>query len=53
MGINMHKQTNFWEWVTKTFTPHYIKEIEQFLAEATDHYDLEHRINILSRRGII
>jgi hypothetical protein len=53
MGINMHKQTNFWEWVKQTFTPHYVKEIEQFLSDATDHYDLEHRMNILVRRGMI
>ena len=53
MGINMHKQTNFWEWVKKTFAPHYVKEIEHFLADATDHYDLEHRMNVLVRRGMI
>ena len=53
MGINMHKQTKFWEWVKKTFAPHYVKEIEHFLADATDHYDLEHRMNVLVRRGMI
>jgi hypothetical protein len=53
MGINMHKQTNFWDWVKKSFQPSYQKEIEQYLAEAEDHFDLEHRMQVLTRRGII
>lgn len=43
----------FWSWVKKTFTPQYRKEIEDYLAESTDHHDVERRIALLQRRGMI
>jgi hypothetical protein len=46
-------ETKFQNWVKRTFAPHYIKEIEAFLNEATDRWDLEYRMNILTRRGFI
>ena len=65
MGINMHKeleplagvevpQTNqFWQWCKQMFTPAYQNEIESYLAESTDHFDLEKRQETLIRRGMI
>ncbi len=53
MGINMHTYTKFWEWVKQTFQPTYQTEIEQYLAEASDRYDLEYRMQTLMRRGLI
>ena len=53
MGINMHMETEFWEWVKKTFQQSYQKEIEQYLAEADDRFDLEHRMQVLTRRGVL
>ncbi len=45
--------SEFWDWVKRTFAPYYRTEIEAYLAEATDHADVEHRIKILQRRGMI
>ena len=65
MGINMHKElealagvgvphTNqFWQWCKQMFTPAYQNEIESYLAESTDHFDLEKRQESLIRRGMI
>lgn len=53
MGINMHIQTKFWEWAKQTFTPHYIKEIEEFLKDAKDESELEYKMITLARRGLI
>lgn len=44
---------SFWSWVRDTFTLSYQSEIEQYLAQATDHADLEHRMTTLSRRGLL
>jgi hypothetical protein len=41
------------EWVKDTFTPSYRKEVEAYLGESTDVFDLERRIRILQRRGIV
>jgi hypothetical protein len=41
------------EWVKDTFTPTYRKEVEAYLADSTDVFDLERRIRILQRRGIV
>jgi len=43
----------FWEWVFKTFTSDYQKEIEAHLSEATDIRDLEHRMKRLMHRGML
>lgn len=40
-------------WIKDTFTPSYRKEVEAYLAESADVFDLERRIRILQRRGII
>lgn len=53
MGINMHTHNKFWEWVKQSFQPNYQKEIEQYLSEATDRFDLEYRMRLLTRRGLI
>ena len=45
--------TEFWNWVKRTFTPHYKSEIEAYLAESTSHADVENRIRMLQRRGMI
>jgi hypothetical protein len=44
---------DFWDWVKKTFTADYQKEIEAYLADSVSHYDLEQRIKTLMRRGMI
>jgi hypothetical protein len=44
---------DFWDWVRETFTPSYRNEIEKYLAESTDHADIERRIISLQRRGMI
>jgi hypothetical protein len=45
--------TDFWQWVKKTFTPYYRSEIEAYLADSTSHADVENRIKLLQRRGMI
>lgn len=45
--------SNFWVWVKETFTPQYRDEIEAYLANSTDVFDLERKIVYLSRRGMI
>ena len=41
------------EWVRDTFTPSYRKEVEAYLADSADVFDLERRIRILQRRGVV
>jgi hypothetical protein len=43
----------FFEWVEKTFTVDYRKEIDDYLADAVSHYDLEQRMKTLMRKGMI
>ena len=52
-GVETPSLTDFWHWVKKTFTPHYRSEIEAYLAESTSHADVENRIKLLQRRGMI
>jgi len=52
-GVYTPNLADFWDWVKTTFTPHYRSEIEQYLADSTDHADVERRIQILQRRGMI
>jgi len=52
-GVETPSLTDFWNWVKKTFTPHYRSEIEAYLAESTSHADVENRIKLLQRRGMI
>lgn len=64
MGRNMHELealggvhaptlSDFWTWVKRTFTTSYQDEIEAYLADSTDHFDLEKRQESLIRRGMI
>jgi hypothetical protein len=43
----------FLDWVKATFTVDYQKEIEEYLSDATNHYDLEQRMKRLAQRGMI
>ena len=52
-GVETPSLTEFWNWVKKTFTPSYKSEIEAYLADATSHADVENRIKLLQRRGMI
>lgn len=45
--------SSFWSWVKETFTPNYRKEVEDYLATSVDVYDLERKITLLYRRGIV
>ena len=45
--------SSFWKWVKHTFAPHYRNEIEEYLAESANHYDLERRMKVLMHRGMI
>ena len=44
---------NFSVWIKDTFTPSYQNEVEAYLADSTDLCDLERRIEILQRRGMV
>ena len=52
-GVETPSLTNFWSWVKKTFTVTYQGEIEAYLSESNSHADLENRIRVLQRRGMI
>lgn len=45
--------STFWEWVKQTFAPHYRNEIEEYLSQSANHYDLERRMRVLMRKGMI
>lgn len=47
------KYEHFWSWVKNTFTIDYRREIEAYLAEARDYIDLQNRMDILQRRGVL
>ena len=64
MGKNMHELealggvhaptlSDFWTWVSKTFTPSYQNEIDNYLKDSVDHKDLESRMTTLKRRGLL
>ena len=52
-GVDTPKMSDFWDWVKRTFAPHYRNEIEAYLAESVDHFDAEQRIRHLQRRGML
>ncbi len=52
-GVETPSLANFWSWVKRTFTVTYQSEIEAYLAESSSHTDLENRIRVLQRRGMI
>ena len=64
MGRNMHKElealggvetptVNFWNWVKRNFTLSYQSEIEAYMSDCVDHADVERKMQILIRRGMI
>jgi hypothetical protein len=65
MGINMHNElealggvetpslNSFWSWVREAFTPSYQNEIKSYLEQSTDVFDLEFRMKMLARRGML
>lgn len=52
-GVSVPSMFDFWSWVTKSFTPSYQKEIDNYLKESTDIFDLEQRMKTLRYRGMI
>jgi hypothetical protein len=52
-GVSAPTAKSFWDWVITTFTPSYQKEIEAYLAGSTDHIEVEHRMTVLQRRGML
>lgn len=53
VGIDIPKIADFWNWVSKTFTPDYQREIENYLKQAVDFCDLEARMKVLRYRGLL
>ena len=43
----------FFDWAAKTFTVDYRKQLEAHLEDADNHHDLERRMQILMRRGMM
>jgi hypothetical protein len=52
-GAHTPKISDFWSWVRKAFTPSYQNEVEMYLKDSVDHKDLQTRVDILIRRGMI
>ncbi len=52
-GVSVPSIFDFWLWVKNTFTPSYQKEIDTYLKESSDVFDLEHRMKTLRYRGMI
>lgn len=44
---------NFYKWLERTFTRDYQREVEVYLAQATDLADLERRMMSIQRRGML
>jgi len=52
-GVETPSLKDVWNWIVDTFTPEYRSEVEAYLAESVDNYELEHRIKLLQKRGVI
>jgi hypothetical protein len=52
-GVETPRLSDFWNWVKTNFTPSYRSEIEAYLADSKDHAEVERRIQVLQRRGMI
>jgi hypothetical protein len=52
-GTYMPSIKDFWSWVEKAFTPSYQSEIDMYLKDSVDHKDLEARMQVLVRRGLL
>jgi hypothetical protein len=53
MELSKIVNSDFWKWVKNTFTADYRKEIESYLSESIDYFDLQRRISVLRTRGMI
>lgn len=45
--------SEFWTWVKRTFSDPYREEINAYLEQSIDHADVERRIRVLMKRGMI
>ncbi len=45
--------SEFWTWFKRIFTDPHRDEINAYLAESIDHADVERRIKILMKRGLL
>ena len=52
-GIDVPKIADFWDWVKETFTPSYQNEVQQYLSQSVDLFDLEQRMKVLRVRGML
>ena len=52
-GVHAPTMSDFWSWVRKAFTPSYQNEVEMYLKDSVDHKDLQTRVDVLIRRGMI
>ncbi len=52
-GVHVPSIKDFWKWVEKAFTPSYQKEIDMYLKDSVDHKDLQARMDVLMRRGLL
>jgi hypothetical protein len=65
MGINMHNglealggvetptYKNFWNWARRTFTVSYQDEVQYYLEQSADTAELENRMKLLQKRGML
>jgi Protein of unknown function (DUF3563) len=51
MGTNMH--VTFLDWLASLFTQTNKKDIDAYLSESVDNHDLERRIKLLTRKGMM
>jgi hypothetical protein len=52
-GTHVPSVKDFWSWVGKAFTPSYQSEIDMYLKDSVDYKDLETRMQVLARRGLL
>lgn len=52
-GIYVPTFNEFWSWVKETFTPDYQAEINSYLKDSKDMFELESKMTALRRRGMI
>jgi len=52
-GVSTPTMSDFWSWVKKAFTTSYQNEVEMYLGDSVDHKDLETRMRMLMRRGML
>ena len=52
-GVHVPAINDFWSWVAKACTPSYQNGIDMYLKDSVDHKDLETRMQVLARRGLL